>query len=92
MHNDFLKIFIDMKSSQNIAHTFPRLNVNPRILICKSSFSFFYIIVCCKISNLIDIIIQDDVSGCVICTLNKFEYLDKEESHKNFTKEVILSI
>ena len=33
-----------------------------------------------------------DVSGCVICTLNKFEYLDKEESYKNFTKEVILSI
>ena len=26
------------------------------------------------------LIIHDDVSGCVICTLNKFEYLDKEES------------
>ena len=36
--------------------------------------------------------LQDDVSGCVICTLNKFKYLDKEESYKNSTKEAILSI
>ena len=32
-----------------------------------------------------------DVSGCVICISNKVEYLDKEKSHNNSTKEVILS-
>ena len=48
MHNDFLKTFIDLKSSRNITHTFPGLDVN------HASVDFFYIIVCCKISNLID--------------------------------------
>ena len=33
-----------------------------------------------------------DVGGCVICISNKAEYLDKEESYDNSTKEVILSI
>ena len=36
--------------------------------------------------------IQYDISGCVICISNKVEYLDKEESYKNSTKEVILTI
>ena len=27
--------------------------------------------------------------GCVICISNKVEYLDKEESYKNSTKEVV---
>ena len=61
MRNDFLKIFIDLKRSQNIAHTSPRLNVNPRILKCKSSFSFLhYCMLQNKQSN--TLIIQDDVS------------------------------
>ena len=32
-----------------------------------------------------------DVGGCVICVSNKVEYLNKEESYDNSTKEVILS-
>ena len=31
------------------------------------------------------------MTGCVICISNKVEYLDKEESYKNFTKEVVES-
>ena len=49
-----------------------------------------FIIICYKISNLIDIIIQYDVGGCVICISNKVEYLDKEGSYINSTKEVTL--
>ena len=48
MHNDFLKIFIDLKISQNITHAFPGLDVNPSILICKSSFSFFTLLFIAK--------------------------------------------
>ena len=50
----------------------------------------FFIIICYKISNLTVIIIQYDVGGCVICISYKAEYLDKERSYKNSTKEVIL--
>ena len=32
---------------------------------------------------------QCDVTRCIICISNKVEYLDKEHSHKNSTKEVI---
>ena len=53
---------------------------------------FFYIVVCCKISKLIDTIIQDDVSGCVICTLNKFEYLDKEELQKFYQRSYMVNL
>ena len=49
----------------------------------------YCIVVYCKISNLIDIIIQYDVGGCVLCISNKVEYLDKEESYKNSIKEVV---
>ena len=41
-----------------------------------------------KQSNRSTIIIQYDVSDCVIYTLNKAEYLDKEEGYKNCSKEV----
>ena len=37
------------------------------------------------------LIIQDDVGGWVICISNKVEYVDKEGSYKNSTKEVVLS-
>ena len=47
------------------------------MLIIAYTHLVIYIIICYKISNLIDIIIQYDVSGCVICTSNKVEYLDK---------------
>ena len=40
-------------------------------------------------SNLIDTHVQYDVGGCVICKSNKVEYLDKEGSYINFTKEVV---
>ena len=33
---------------------------------------------------------QYDVGGCVICISYQVEYLDKERSYKNSTKEVIL--
>ena len=33
---------------------------------------------------------QYDVGGCVICISYEVEYLDKERSYKNSTKEVIL--
>ena len=33
---------------------------------------------------------QCDVTRCIICICNKSEYLDKERSYKNSTKEVIL--
>ena len=32
-----------------------------------------------------------DVTSCVIYISNEVEYLEKEESHKNSTKEVTLS-
>ena len=35
-------------------------------------------------------IIQQDVTDCVICISNKMKYLDKEESCKNSSKEIIL--
>ena len=35
------------------------------------------------------IIIQYDVGGSVICISNKVEYLDKEESYVNSSKEVV---
>ena len=35
------------------------------------------------------VIIRYDVGGCVICISNKVEYLDKEESYINSTKEVV---
>ena len=35
------------------------------------------------------LIIQYDVSGCVICISNKVEYLDKEGGYINSTKEVV---
>ena len=31
-----------------------------------------------------------DVTSCVICISNEVEYLEKEESNKNSTKEVTL--
>ena len=43
-------------------------------------------VTCYKISNLIDhslIVMQCDVTRCVICMSNNVEYLDKEEGHKN---------
>ena len=36
------------------------------------------------------VIMQCDVTRCITCTSNKAEYLDKERSCKNSTKEVIL--
>ena len=33
---------------------------------------------------------QCDVTRCVICISNKVEHLEKEESYKNSTKEVLL--
>ena len=36
------------------------------------------------------IIMQRDVTRCIICKSNKPEYLDKERSYKNSTKEAIL--
>ena len=47
-------------------------------------------IICYKTSNLIDIIIQYDVGGCVICISSKVEYLYKEGSYINSTKDVTL--
>ena len=35
---------------------------------------------------------QSDVTRCVICISNIVEYLNKEESHKNSTKEVTFEI
>ena len=33
---------------------------------------------------------QCDVTRCIICISNKVEFLDKEQSYKNSTKEVIV--
>ena len=41
------------------------------------------------LQNLTVIMIQYDVGGCVICISYKVEYLAKERSSKNSTKEVI---
>ena len=43
---------------------------------------------CCEISNIIDIIMQCDITRCIICISNKVKYLEKEESYKNSTKQV----
>ena len=37
-------------------------------------------------------IMHCDVISCVIYLLNKVQYLEKEESSRNFTKEVMLSL
>ena len=43
-----------------------------------------------QINEAFQVIMQCDVTRCVICISNKVEYLDKKRSHKNSTKEVIL--
>ena len=51
---------------------------------------FHYFMLQNKLSNLTVIMIQYDVGGCVIGISYKVEYLAKERSSKNSTKEVIL--
>ena len=80
LHNDSSKCFINLKSTQNIRHKQPGLDMNHIIHRCKCSLSYFK-----------SIIIQYDVGGWVICISNKVEYVDKEGSYKNSTKEVVLS-
>ena len=36
-------------------------------------------------------VLDYDVTSCIICISNNVEYLEKEESYKNSTKEVTLS-
>ena len=45
---------IDVKSAQNITLKYLGMYVKHSLYTCKCSFSYFFIIICYKVSNLID--------------------------------------
>ena len=48
---------------------------------------------CYKIGNLIyTLVVHSEVTRCVICILNIVEYLDHEQSYKNFARGIIMNI
>ena len=51
-----------------------------------------FFVILYQIGNLLSIIIQCDVTCCIICLSNKVKYLLKEEGKKKITKEVVLSL
>ena len=48
-----------------------------------TSVMLFFIIICYKISNVIDTIIQYDVISCLICISTKVEYLNNNNNNNN---------
>ena len=84
LHNELSKSVFVFKSAQNIAHTNTSSWAN--VVLVR----FFVILY--QISNLLSIIIQCDVTCCIICLSNKVKYLPKEEGKKKITKEVVLSL
>ena len=86
LHNDFLKYFIDLKSSQsnkNITRQYPALGLDVNHII-HSSLVFSYHM----LRNTHSIHYTVRVGGCAICISNKVEYLDKEGSYKTSTRAI----
>ena len=51
-----------------------------------------FFVILYQIGNRLSIIIQCDVTCCIICLSNKVKYLPKEEGKKKITKEAVLSL